>query len=734
MSTVLLHEHGDGKIQGWHRDRLAAVYVRQSSRQQVADHGESTRLQYGLTERAVALGWPASRVMVIDEDLGRSAANAAERPGFARLVAELTMGHVGLVLGLEMSRLARAGRDWHQLIELCSLAGALLADADGVYDPNEYNDRLLLGLKGTMSEVELHLIRQRMASGRLAKAGRGELAVPLPAGYVRRPSGEVALDPDEQVQAVIRLVFGLFEQLGTVHAVLRFLVGHQVQIGMRERSGPGKGEVVWRAPHQQGLVNMLRNPAYAGIYAYGRSRTDRSRRLPGREHSGRVRGLDAGQWLVRIDGCAAGLYQRGAVRAEPGADGREPGPRREPGRAAGGPRAAGRAGGLRDLRSPPAGELRGQRAGADRAVLLPAPSSHLRRAALPADGRAVSSTIMSSPRCCRRWPRPRWSCRSPPRRRSRPAGPRSDRIWRQRLERADFACDRARRQYQLAEPENRLVARQLEREWEAALAERAHLGEEYERYQRARPARLSAAELAAIRALAGDIPALWAAPTTTVADRKRLLRAVIESVQVTADGATERVHATMTWAGGHQTHADLRRPVARIDQLSYYPALTERIRALAGQGLGSAAIAGQLAAEGFRTPRLHERFHDGEIQQLIRRLGLRPGLDHDHRTDHGSLGPGHWWLATLAREIGMPVATLFGWLKRGWITGRQDTRPPYRWIITADPAEVERLRALHQLPAGYHNRRRWTDDGTPIDTSKDKEPGNHGRGDLRSSH
>jgi len=300
------------------------------------------------------------------------------------------------------------------------------------------------------------------------------------------------------------------------------------------------------------------------------------------------------------------------------------------------------------------------------------------------------------------------------------------RIWRQRLERADFTCDRARRQYQLAEPENRLVARQLEREWEAALAERAHLGEEYQRYQRARPARLSPGELAAIRALAGDIPALWAAPATTVADRKRLLRAVIDSVQVTADGATERVHATITWAGGHQTHAGLARPVARIDQLSYYPALTERITALAGEGLDSAAIAGQLAAEGFRTPRLHDRFHVGEIQQLIRRLGLRPGLDHDHRTDQGSLGPGQWWLATLAREIGMLVATLFGWLKRGWVTGRQDTRPPYRWIITAGPAEVERLRALHQLPAGYHNRRRWTDDGTLIGTSKDKEPGNHG--------
>ena len=174
--------------------------------------------------------------------------------------------------------------------------------------------------------------------------------------------------------------------------------------------------------------------------------------------------------------------------------------------------------------------------------------------------------------------------------------------------------------------------------------------------------------------------------------------------------------------------------MARIDQLSYYPALTERIRALAGEGLGNAAIADRLALEGFCTPRLHERFNDGEIQHLIRRLGLRPGLEHDHRTDQGSLGPGQWWLAALAREIGMPAATLFGWLKRGWITGRQDTRAPYRWIITADSAEVERLRALHQLPAGYHNQRRWTDDGAPTDTSKDKETDNHGTGDLRSSH
>jgi hypothetical protein len=478
---------------------------------------------------------------------------------------------------------------------------------------------------------------------------------------------------------------------------------------------------------------MLRNPAYAGIYAYGRSRTDRSRRLPGHEHCGRVRALDAGQWLVRIEGAlpayiSLGQYERNQARlAANRARAESLGAPREGPALLGGLVVCGICGHRMQVNYETSGQgltgryccqRRHHTYGEPRCQQMAAPflDDHVVMQALSALAPAALELSVTA------------AAQVEARRAE------VDRIWRQRLERADFACDRARRQYQLAEPENRLVARQLEREWEAALAERAHLGEEYERYQQQRPARLSAAELAAIRALASDIPALWAAPTTTVADRKRLLRAVVESVQVTADGATERVRATVTWAGGQQTHADLRRPVARIDQLSYYPALTERIRALAGQGLGSAAIAGQLAAEGFRTPRQHERFHDGEIQQLIRRLGLRPGLDHDHRTNHGSLGPGQWWLATLAREIGMPVATLLGWLKRGWITGRQDTRPPYRWIITANSAEVQRLRALHQLPAGYHNRRRWTDDGTPIDTSKDKEPGNHEREDLRNSY
>src|SRR6266702_3069553 len=301
MTALLGWERLGSKVGDRHLERLAVVYVRQSTRQQVLDHGESTRLQYGLVERAVGLGWQASRVLVIDEDLGKSGASAAGRVGFGRLVTEITMGHVGLVLGIEMSRLARSGADWYQLLELCALSGALPADSDGVYDPVDYNDRLLLGLKGTMSEAELHLLRQRMLAGKQAKARRGELAIGLPTGYVRRASGEAALDPDEQVQTVVRLIFAKFAELGTLHGVLRWLVDHDVELGMRLRAGPDTGELVWRRPNRMTLQNMLHSPVYAGIYAYGRRRVDPRRQVPGRPSTGRVvRAED--EWLVAIPG------------------------------------------------------------------------------------------------------------------------------------------------------------------------------------------------------------------------------------------------------------------------------------------------------------------------------------------------------------------------------------------------------------------------------------------------
>ena len=279
---------GSSKIVDRHHERLAIVYVRQSDPHQVLQHRESKELQYNLADRAVALGWPRDRVLVIDEDQGQSARSAANRHGFQRLLTEVALDHVGLVLGFQMSRLARPCKDWHQLLELCARFGTLLTDLDGMYDPADYNDRLLLGLKGTMSEAELHMMCQRMHQGRSNKARRGELFTHVPIGYVRDESGQAVLDPDEAVHAVVHLVFDKFDELGSAGAVLRYLVAHEVRIGIRRHDGPMRGQLEWRRPCGNTLLSMLHHPIYAGAYSHGRRPIDPRRQVPGRRSTGRT--------------------------------------------------------------------------------------------------------------------------------------------------------------------------------------------------------------------------------------------------------------------------------------------------------------------------------------------------------------------------------------------------------------------------------------------------------------
>jgi DNA invertase Pin-like site-specific DNA recombinase len=704
ITARLPGERAEGKVQPWHRDRLAAVYVRQSTAAQVADHGESTRLQYGLAERAVTLGWAPSRVVVIDEDLGHSASGADARPGFARLVAEVGLDHVGIVLGIEMSRLARSGREWHQLLELCALSGALLGDLDGVYDPAEHNDRLLLGLKGTISEAELHLIKQRMWSGRIAKAGRGELAVPLPIGFARRPSGEVVLDPDEQVRSVVGLVFDLFERLGTIGAVLGFLADSHIQLGVRLREGPERGELAWRRPSRAGVTNMLRNPAYAGIYAYGRSTLDPRRRQPGRPCTGRVR-LGRDQWLVFLPGVLPAYisierYERNMARLDANRSRAQSlGAVRDGPALLAGLITCGRCGNKMTVRyhRGRAGKLHPvyvcSRDKSDYAadqcqqLVGSGVDAHvtglLLRAVAPA-ALEVSLAAAGQVEAQRE---------------------QVDRIWRQRLERAEFAAGRSRRQYQLAEPENRLVVRQLEKDWEAALAERQRLGEEYHRFTAARPRTLRAAEREQIRALAADLPAVWDAATTTDADRKQLIRHLVEQVRVTVAGTSEKVDVEVVWAGGHRTRAQITRPVACLTQLSYYPQLAARARELADSRCTTAQIAERLNAEGFRPPKRIAVFTPSAVSDLLRALGIQRSRVPASR-NRPDLARHEWWLRDLAEYLDMSQVTLDHWVRRGWATGY--LHPQARLtVVRADPAEVERLRTLHHVPRGQHNRRPW---------------------------
>jgi DNA invertase Pin-like site-specific DNA recombinase len=705
-STAVTEGLRSEKVQPWHRDRLAVVYVRQSTAQQVLDHRESTRLQYGLTSYAGTLGWSAARVLVIDDDLGKSGASAEGRLGFQRLVSEVSLDHVGLILGLEMSRLARSNRDWHQLLELCALFRTLLADPDGIYDPAQYNDRLLLGLKGTMSEAELHVLKQRMYQGRLSKARRGELTFPLPVGYVWR-DGVVAFDPDEQVQQVVRLIFRTFTELGTLDGVLRYLAQHEIQLGIRVREGPGKGDLVWRRPNRMTLQQVLKHPLYAGAYVYGRRQVDPRRHVAGRPRSGRVV-MDPAAWLALLpDRCPAyiageqyeaNLARLQANRARADAMGAV---RNGSALLAGlvvcarcGRRLTVRYGGAGGPHTYECARLRGDYGGPlCQHVAGPCLDRYVSRQVLAAlDPAALELALEATTRLEQE--------------RAEVA-----RLWQQRRERAAYEAARAARQYRAVEPEHRLVARSLERAWEETLAAQQRLEEQYHRFLRQQPRAIGADERAAIRRLAADIPALWDAPTTTPADRKEIVRQVIERVVVEAEGTSERVRAAIDWVGGGRTEGELARPVGKLEQLSTYPHLCRRVREFVDAGCSTAEIARRLNDEGYHPAREGCHFTTQSVRELRRRLGLNRGRPHAVRRD--GLGPDEWWKQELARALRIPAGTLDHWIRRGWVTAHQQAEPLRRWVVWADEPERERLRHLYQRSVGDEARRRWTETAPP---------------------
>jgi DNA invertase Pin-like site-specific DNA recombinase len=679
------------KILGQHRDRLAVVYVRQSTLQQLERHQESTRLQYGLVDHALALGWAQQRVLVIDEDLGKSGATAEGRPGFQRLVAEVSLDHVGIVLGLEMSRLARSNRDWHQLLEVCALCGTLIGDLDGVYDPRDYNDRLVLGLKGTMSEAELHILKQRLLAGQQAKAKRGELRLRVPMGYVRRPSGEVVKDPDEQAQAVIALLFEQFARLGTIGGVLRYVVRHGIQLPCRVAAGLNKGDLVWRRPNQSTLKNLLHHPMYAGAYVYGRRPTEARRKRPGRPATGR-RVATPTEWHVLLkDHYPAYItwaqFERNQRQLAANCNAVQGAIRRGPSLLAGLVR-CGRCGlrmtaaysnngrGLRYMCHQEKNVYGGPRCQS----LVGGPLDKLVGAlvlqALEPAALEISLQVAADVEAERHQLHQQWTYR---------------------LERAQYAVERAARQYQAVEPENRLVARTLERQWEEALAEAERLQADYTRFLAVQPTTLSSAERDAIRRLASDIPALWRAQGTTDVERQAIIRQLVDRVVVTVQGESEHVAVQVHWVGGHRTEATLIRPVARLEQLSYYPQLLARAAALYAQGADRPTIARTLNSEEWHPAKRTTTFSALMVGRLLARQGLRyvPPVQAAALAREAH----EWTLQELEQLLGIPEETLYAWLCQGRLTARQVTTASHpRWLIWADAGELDRLRTLRNTP------------------------------------
>jgi DNA invertase Pin-like site-specific DNA recombinase len=284
------------KVTAEHLQRQAMLYVRQSTLHQVLENTESTARQYALRERAIALGWKTEQIVVIDQDLGQSGASAADREGFQQLVAEVGLGHVGLVMGLEVSRLARSSLDWHHLLEICAMMGSLILDEDGLYDPATFNDRLLLGLKGTMSEAELHVLRARLRGGILNKASRAALKLPLPMGLAYAEDETVILDPDAHIQQAIGMLFATFTRTGSATATVKYFHSKALLFPHRVRTGPHKGEVHWGPLLHSTTLKVLRNPRYAGAFCFGRTRT--TKQLDGSHHT-QVVPQEQWQFLLR---------------------------------------------------------------------------------------------------------------------------------------------------------------------------------------------------------------------------------------------------------------------------------------------------------------------------------------------------------------------------------------------------------------------------------------------------
>ncbi|MGO9150623.1 MAG: recombinase family protein [Acidimicrobiales bacterium] len=653
------------KVSTDHLRRDAYLYVRQSSLYQVANNTESSRRQYDLRSRAVALGWPSDRVIVIDIDQGHSGASAADREGFQRLVAEVSLGRAGIVLGLECSRLARNNADWHRLLQLCALSNTLICDEDGLYDPGAINDRLLLGLKGTMSEAELHFLRSRLQGGILAKASRGELVLRLPVGFAYDPCDAVVLDPDEGVRQAIKHLFSTFEATGSATAVVKAFSAEGLTFPARHSSGPHAGELYWVRLRHDHVLFTLHNPRYAGCYFYGRNRcvTD----IEGRHHTITK---PREEWTVFLPGAHDGYITleqfeaneaRLAANAAARGDDRSAGPPREGPALLQGLVVCGRCGRrmtvnyhkrcngtlVPDYSCQSKGIATGTApcqsvcgSGVDEAV------AELMLKELSPLG--IEAALEVSAELVKR-------------------AKEADHVRAAVVERANYAAEAARRRYLAVDPSNRLVASTLEADWNHKLRELADAQDDYERAARGDAILPNDEQQERIRALASDLPALWHDPATPMRERKRLIRLLVTDVTLLkTDG---RITAQVRLPGGACRTLDVPRPkraweghatskevLSLIDEMLRDHTYDEAVKILNADGVRNGW------GKSFTVPSLTWLCKAHNIPSLRQRL-------------HAG---GMLTLGEIAAELGVCTQTIKVWQRRGDITGRRiDGRDEY---------------------------------------------------------
>jgi DNA invertase Pin-like site-specific DNA recombinase len=542
------------KVNAGHLKRNAYLYVRQSTLRQVFENAESTKRQYGLRQHAVALGWPVERIIVIDSDLGQSGASAVDREGFQKLVTEVGLGKAGIVLGLEVSRLARNSTDWHRLLEICALTDTLILDEDGVYDPSHFNDRLLLGLKGTMSEAELHVLRARLQGGILNKARRGELQCPLPVGFVYNTNNEPVLDPDKQVQESIRFFFDTFRRTASACAVVKAFRWKGLLFPRRLKKGPNKGDLVWaELPHSRAL-HILHNPRYAGAFVYGRSRT---RNNP--DGSTSYTRLPREQWMLFKNAHPSYIsweqYEENLLRLREnaqaiGADRRKSPPREGPALLQGmvvcglcGSRMTVRYH-TRQGRIIP--DYVCQRDGVEHAIAIcqRIVGEHIDSAVGQLLVESVAPLALEVTLSVQQELQARVD--------------EVDKLRKRQVERARYEADLAQRRYLHVDPANRLVADSLEADWNEKLRALTEAQEQYEQQRQQDRAVIDAQQRAKIAALASDFPRVWQDPKTPDRERKRMVRLLLEDVTLIR---SEDIIVHVRFKGGATKTLTLPRPL-----------------------------------------------------------------------------------------------------------------------------------------------------------------------------
>jgi len=638
------------KIQSHHLSRKALVYVRQSTLHQVFEHRESTARQYGLSFTAQELGWPEHLVEVIDDDLGQSGGSAQYRHGFQRLVADVALGQVGLVMGLEISRLARNNADFQQLLQICGLNQTLIYDADAVYDLSQLNDRLILGLKGTMSEAELFTMRARLQGGLRHKASRGELATKLPVGFVYSPTRQVLLDPDQQVQETIRLFFQTFRQLGSSIGVVKAFNQRGLTFPTRPIKGPHRGELCWSALSTALSLRILHNPRYAGAFAYGRTRLIRS---PSGGASYTKRPREA--WHALVHDAHPGYiswaeFEANQEQLRHNLNRSRPGPVREGAALLQGIVLCGKCG--KNMSTFSKRQAKGRidprymcnRAaldyGAPKCTFIPGAevdrmiSSVLLEQITPM---AMEAAIAVQHDIVNR-------------------GQETDQLLRRQVERAEYEADRARRHLMAVEPENRLVAKTLEDDWNEKLQGLEQAKAEYETRRSQSQCGLDAHQQAEIRRIATDFPSLWSHPATSMSDKKRLVRLLIEDVtlkrhQYQVDlfirlkaGAVIQRTVGLFSSGNKSTVID----PATITQID---TLTEDFTA--------GEVAAKLNQAGVRHP-IRGDFDTNAVVYLLKRFKL-PSRYQRLRAK------GYVSQEEIAETCGVTAQTVKRWRKKGWM-------------------------------------------------------------------